>query len=153
MKNPGLDKKVVSERLKTLREREGITQEQLAQVLCTTQQIYSRYETAKADLPLHHLCTLTQYYNVSSDYILGNISHPKAPPELSERFIQHITVRDFICRVSSFSRKSKRRLIDYVNYLSYQEQLVKKDSIVRPVFSWFVSSRIRQTSSALWSVR
>ena len=63
MKNPGLDKKVVSERLKTLREREGITQEQLAQVLCTTQQIYSRYETAKADLPLHHLCTLTQYYN------------------------------------------------------------------------------------------
>lgn len=30
MKNPGLDRKVISERLKTLREREGITQEQLA---------------------------------------------------------------------------------------------------------------------------
>ncbi len=127
MKNPGLDRKVISERLKTLREREGITQEQLAQVLCTTQQIYSRYETAKADLPLHHLYTLTQYYNVSSDYILGNISYPKLPPELSERFIQHITAGDFLCRVSSFSRKSKRRLIDYVNYLSYREQLVKKE--------------------------
>ena len=128
MQNSVFDKNIVGERLKILREREEITQKQLAQLLCITQQTYSRYETAKADLPLHHLCTLTQYYNVSSDYILGNISHPKAPPELSERFIQHITVRDFICRVSSFSRKSKRRLIDYVNYLSYQEQLVKKET-------------------------
>lgn len=127
MQNSVFDKNIVGERLKILREREEITQKQLAQLLCITQQTYSRYETAKAILPLHHLYVLTQYYNVSSDYILGNISHPQAPPQLSERFIQHITIGDFVCLISSFSRKSKRHLIDYVNYLSYQEQLVKKD--------------------------
>lgn len=126
MQNSVFDKNIIGERLKTLREREEITQKQVAQLLCITQQTYSRYETAKAVLPLHHLYALTQYYNVSSDYILGNISYLQAPPQLSERFIQQITVGDFVCLISSFSRKSKRNLIDYVNYLSYQEQLVKK---------------------------
>ena len=87
----------------------------------------SRYETAKATLPLLHLYTLSQYYKVSSDYILGTISHPNIPPQLSERFIQHITVGDFVCLISAFSKKSKRHLIDYVNYLSYQEQIEKKE--------------------------
>lgn len=126
MQNSVFDKNIIGERLKTLREREEITQKQVAQLLCITQQTYSRYETAKAVLPLHHLYALTQYYNVSSDYILGNIPYLQAPPQLSERFIQQITVGDFVCLISSFSRKSKRNLIDYVNYLSYQEQLVKK---------------------------
>ena len=127
MQNSGFDKFIVGERLKILREREDITQGQLAQLLKITQQTYSRYETAKATLPLLHLYTLSQYYKVSSDYILGTISHPNIPPQLSERFIQHITVGDFVCLISAFSKKSKRHLIDYVNYLSYQEQMEKKE--------------------------
>ena len=47
MQNSGFDKFIVGERLKILREREDITQGQLAQLLKITQQTYSRYETAK----------------------------------------------------------------------------------------------------------
>ena len=65
MQNSGFDKFIVGERLKILREREDITQGQLAQLLKITQQTYSRYETAKATLPLLHLYTLSQYYKVS----------------------------------------------------------------------------------------
>jgi len=118
---------IVGERLRILREREGKTQEDISKVLCTTQQIYSRYETAKTDLPLQHFCTLVRYYNVSSDYIMGNVTFPKIPPELSEPLIQNITIGDFICRINSFNSRSKKMLVDYVNYLTYQEKMDRKE--------------------------
>lgn len=33
--------------------------------------MYARYERGANELPLHHLITLCNYYNVSADYILG----------------------------------------------------------------------------------
>ncbi|HIU33009.1 MAG TPA: helix-turn-helix transcriptional regulator, partial [Candidatus Pullichristensenella excrementigallinarum] len=43
----------------------------VAAVLGTTQQVYSRYENGINELPIRHLKTLCQYYNVSADYVLG----------------------------------------------------------------------------------
>lgn len=56
--------------LKELREDRDITQAEIASILHTTQQVYSRYEKGITELPLHHLVTLCKYYNVSADYIL-----------------------------------------------------------------------------------
>lgn len=58
-------------RIKDLREDHDKTQSEIAQVLGTSQTMYARYERGANELPIHHLITLCQYYNVSSDYILG----------------------------------------------------------------------------------
>ena len=68
MQNSGFDKFIVGERLKILREREDITQGQLAQLLKITQQTYSRYETAKATLPLLHLYRLYSGNHFAPEY-------------------------------------------------------------------------------------
>lgn len=98
-------------------------QKEVAAVIGTTQQIYSNYESGKNELPVRHLMALANFYDVSADYLLGRISYPKLPPDLAQPLIQQISVGDFVCRINSFNHTHKRQLIDYVNYLSYLENL------------------------------
>lgn len=57
--------------IRELREDRDFTQQDIAHVLNTTQQVYSRYEKGINELPIRHLITLCKFYNVSADYILG----------------------------------------------------------------------------------
>ncbi len=57
--------------IRELREDRDIKQYAIARLLGTTQQMYSRYENGINEMPIRHLRTLCQYYNVSADYILG----------------------------------------------------------------------------------
>ena len=63
--------KAYYDRLRDLREDRNLTQADIAKVLKTTQQVYSRYEKGINQIPIHHLITLCEFYKVSSDYILG----------------------------------------------------------------------------------
>ena len=57
--------------LRELREDHDLTQAQVAELLGTTQQVYSRYEKGINELPIRHLVCLCRFYRVSADYILG----------------------------------------------------------------------------------
>ena len=59
------------ELLRELRESRDLKQSDIASILGTTQQVYSRYETGVNELPLRHLVTLCRFYHVSADYLLG----------------------------------------------------------------------------------
>lgn len=59
------------QRLKDLREDNDLTQGEVAKLLKTTQPQYSRYETGEREIPIRHLVTLSDFYGVSTDYILG----------------------------------------------------------------------------------
>ena len=57
--------------LRELREDRDLRQAEIAAVLGTTQQVYSRYENGVNELPIRHLIALCRYYRVSADYVLG----------------------------------------------------------------------------------
>lgn len=57
--------------IRELREDRDLKQSDIANILGTTQQVYSRYEKGINEMPIRHLKTLCQYYQVSADYILG----------------------------------------------------------------------------------
>lgn len=57
--------------LKKFRESENITQKEIAKELNIKQVQYSRYETGKRELPIKHLIKLAEFYNKSTDEILG----------------------------------------------------------------------------------
>ena len=57
--------------MKDLREEHDLTQQQVADILGTSQTMYARYERGANELPIHHLITLCRYYKVSADIILG----------------------------------------------------------------------------------
>ena len=64
-------------RIRDLREDHDKTQEQIAQILGTSQTMYARYERGANELPIRHLMRLAEYYDVSTDYILGRTNNPK----------------------------------------------------------------------------
>lgn len=63
--------KTYMEIIRDLREDNDLSQSDVAKVLGTTQQVYSRYETGQNELPIRHLITLCKFYKVSADSILG----------------------------------------------------------------------------------
>lgn len=58
-------------RIRDLREDNDKTQKELAEYLGMKQPQYYRYETGQRDIPTDILIKLSQYYNVSIDYLLG----------------------------------------------------------------------------------
>lgn len=64
--------------LRELREDRDLKQAAIADVLDTTQQVYSRYESGISEMPIRRLKTLCLYYNVSADYVLGLCDGKKA---------------------------------------------------------------------------
>lgn len=64
-------------RLRDLREDADKTQQEIADLLLTTQSQYAKYERGARELPMHHFITLAQYYNISLDYLAGLIDKPE----------------------------------------------------------------------------
>lgn len=63
-------------RIRDLREDRDLSQADIAKVLRTTQQQYSKIETGKSDISGEKLILLAQFYNVSADYLLGLVKEP-----------------------------------------------------------------------------
>ncbi len=60
--------------IKDLRERAGISQNRVAKYIGITQQQYSKIESGKRPLKHYELSKIADYYNVSTDYLLGKKS-------------------------------------------------------------------------------
>lgn len=64
-------------RIRDLREDHDLKQKQLAEFLSCSQQVYSNYELGQRDIPTDVLIRLSEFYDVSVDYLLGLTSNPK----------------------------------------------------------------------------
>ena len=58
-------------RIRDLREDKDLTQKQIADMLGMKQPQYFRYENGYRDIPTDILIKLADFYNVTTDYILG----------------------------------------------------------------------------------
>ena len=65
------------QRLRDLREDKDLRQEDIAGILEISQTVYSRYERGFQTIPVIHLLKLADFYNVSTDYILGRTKNSK----------------------------------------------------------------------------
>lgn len=62
-------------RLRDLREDADLNQTQVAEMLFTSQTVYSRYERGVLTIPVEDLLILADFYDVSTDYILGRTNN------------------------------------------------------------------------------
>lgn len=63
--------KVFGDRLRNLRTERGLVQREMAEFLHITDVHYRRVEAGKVNIPCLTLCTLADYFEVSTDYLLG----------------------------------------------------------------------------------
>ena len=59
-------------RIKELRQKRGLTQTRLGEIIGVQQSAIRKYEYAEIDTPLSKLLALADYFNVSVDYLLKN---------------------------------------------------------------------------------
>ena len=64
-------------RLRDLREDKDLKQVDISNMLGIQQTVYSRYERGFQNIPLEHLLTLAEFFNVSLDYIFNRTKNPK----------------------------------------------------------------------------
>lgn len=70
-------------RIRDLREDRDLTQREMGEILMCSQRVYSDYERGILDIPTEILIRLADFYNVSTDYILGRTDDPAAPKKKS----------------------------------------------------------------------
>ncbi len=58
-------------RLKELRLKNNLTQQNISKKLKISQGLYSSYESGKRKVPIYILSKLAEEYNTSIDYIIG----------------------------------------------------------------------------------
>ena len=59
------------DRIKNLREDKDLTQKEVGRILNMSQTGYNQYEIGRNDIPTKVLIDLANFYNTSTDYILG----------------------------------------------------------------------------------
>jgi len=74
---PGNKRNLLGKRLMVLREEAGLTQEKLAEIFHTKKATISRYETGARDPKLDTLIDFADFFNVSTDYLLGRTENRK----------------------------------------------------------------------------
>ena len=68
---------MVYKRIRDLREDRDLTQKELAKALNCSQQVYSNYELGQRDIPTDILIKLSDFYEVSVDFMLGISDNPQ----------------------------------------------------------------------------
>lgn len=68
------------ERIRILRKNNKLTQQQIGQILNMSQTGYNQYETGKNDIPTNILIKLSEFYNISIDYLLNLTDETKPYP-------------------------------------------------------------------------
>ena len=68
---------LLKNRIRDLREDHDLTQQDIAEILQTTREQVSKYETGKQMMGVDKYIKLARFYNVSLDYLTGIIDTPR----------------------------------------------------------------------------
>ncbi len=74
-----------TKRLYDLRVDNDYRQEDVANFLSITKQAYGMYENGKRNLPIEHLIKLSEFYGVSTDFILNLTNDSRKPEPLDNK--------------------------------------------------------------------
>lgn len=67
---------ILSHRLKIQRAQKGVSQKQVAEILGISERNYRRYENENIDPLSSNIVKLADYFEVTTDYLLGRTDEP-----------------------------------------------------------------------------
>lgn len=112
-----------TERLKTLRKEASLTQKQLADELETSQQIIGYWETGRQKPKYEALSKLAHFFNVSTDYLLGNSDIKESQSESSKaEFHFRKTVSDMKLTKAQEEQFQK----DIINFIEQRKKVFEE---------------------------
>lgn len=109
----------ISERLKYIRTYDLHTQEELASVLNVKRATYADWENHRSIIPLKHLNTLSNFYKLSIDYILGLSSKNNFCE------IKALNIKKINANFKTIRLDNKLTKVEFANSLHISEGLVR----------------------------
>ena len=107
------------EKLRYLREYQGISQQQVARELHIGQSLYSRYESGQHEPNFSTLRKISNYFNVSIDYLLENYNEDGTIDPIDfDHFILHGNYTLF----SRFPTQEEREVLSNVVKAIYMKK-------------------------------
>ena len=100
--------------LKSLRNEKGISQQQLADVIGTTQQSINKYENHKIEPDIATLISIAQYFNTSVDYLIGNTEVNRVIENV-EKYDLNKTEANLITQFRLLNNKEKESIFMVIN--------------------------------------
>lgn len=123
-----------SERLKSLRNRKGLTQGELAEKLCISRSALSLYELGKREPDFDTLCLIAKYFRVSVDYILGNEEVSTLKGTDRDIVYEKESNNSLTKEIENLSSDSKAELKKYIQLLKLKDTMDKsKDEMSSPL--------------------
>lgn len=103
--------------IRDLREDQDIKQKTIAEYLGISQQSYSNYENGHRDIPIWALIKLSQYYQVSIDYLLGAEQDYAGSTNLSGKYLGDVTMHDIVYDLQKLNTQNRKDLLKYIKFL------------------------------------
>lgn len=100
-------------KLKELREYEGLTQKEIADILNVTRSTYAGWETGKDIIPLPKLNDFANYFHVSLDYLVGN--SPTIKMKTAQTKIEKEVVANRLKQFRKSKHLSQKKLAEAMN--------------------------------------
>lgn len=107
-------------RLKEIREKRGKTQKEVADFLGRTVSTYANYESERRDMDTDTLLVLAEYFDVTTDYILGRAREEELKSKENENATDDLLLKEAyriaaqIQQLPRFRRAEARRYIEFL---------------------------------------
>ncbi len=116
--------KTCGEIIRGLREDRDLTQLEIANILQTSQQHYSKYETGTIEIPLRALIILADYYKVSTDYLVGRRDIVYGVPG-DNKVLDGYTVRKTVSDILALSTHGRAYVLESIALRKVYEKYEK----------------------------
>ncbi len=114
--------KKYSEILKALREDNDLNQTDVANIIGTTQQQYSKYENENAEISVKALIELAEFYDVSTDFLLGRVEYSANIKKLENYLSSNKEMSKMLSNIQNLSNNSKKFVFEYVELQILKEK-------------------------------
>lgn len=111
------------ERLKTLREDKGFTQQHLSEVLNVSSGAVSHYENGTREPTIETLIRMADVLNVSVDYLVGTTDANILPAEMKKPYCKGVSTTSLIQRAIQLD-PSHRQELNYILKCIELEQFI-----------------------------
>ncbi|MBD5543958.1 MAG: helix-turn-helix transcriptional regulator [Lachnospiraceae bacterium] len=114
----------MGEILAELRKDKHLLQKDLADFLSISIGTVSNYETGAHEPDFETLCKLADFFQVSTDYLLGRTDLPYDVKKLSEPIRDGITISDITHTLLNMSQENLDSVLEYMELLTYRSKMI-----------------------------
>lgn len=101
-------------KIKALREKKKLTEDQLAKLLHVSRSTVLKYETGRQIPPIDRICDIADIFDVSTYYLYGCIDFSPPLSILEEIFYESMTYEQLILQLYDLSEDSKRIFLSII---------------------------------------